>query len=178
MSNATSNDTYGTVAKMFHWIIFALLATQYTVGWLMPHIGRNTRNEGLVSWHLSIGTAILFFIALRLLWRLAYPVSPDETLKGWERQLSRWTHALLYVLVVAMTFLGWAAADYHGWDIKLFGTMSLPVIAAPGAEWAHTAGDVHNSLQWFLLALIALHVAAALYHYFVRRDQVLQRMLP
>src|SRR4051812_10488818 len=80
MSNVTSNDSYGTVAKIFHWAIVAMLTAQYLAGWFMPHIARNTRNEGLVSLHLSIGAAILLVIALRFLWRLFFPISPDQTL--------------------------------------------------------------------------------------------------
>jgi cytochrome b561 len=178
MTDMTSDDTYGFVAKTFHWFIALLLAAQYAVGWLMPHVGRNTQNTGLVSWHLSIGAATLFVIVLRFLWRLAFPVTPDKTLEPWERQLSRITHAMLYILVVAMTLLGWAAAGYHAWGVKLFGIIPLPAIAPEGASWAHTAGDVHNSLLWVLLAFIVLHVAGAAYHYFIKRDQLLQRMLP
>jgi cytochrome b561 len=178
MSNATSNETYGIVAKVFHWLIVLLLAAQYLVGWLMPHIGRNTRSEGLVSWHLSIGVAILFVVVLRFLWRLAFPVTPDKALEPWEHKLSRFTHAMLYILVAAMTVLGWAAADYHAWDVRLFGLISLPVIASEGVSWAHTAGDVHNTVLWVLLAFIMLHISGASYHYFIKRDQLLQRMLP
>jgi cytochrome b561 len=178
MSNVTSNDTYGLVAKTFHWLIVLLLAAQYLVGWLMPHIGRNTRAEGIVSWHLSIGAAILFAITLRLVWRLVFPITPHAALDPWERMLSRLTHAMLYILVVAMTVLGWAAANYHAWNVRLFGVIPLPAIAPEGASWAHAAGDVHNSLLWVLLGFIALHVAGALYHYFIKRDHLLQRMLP
>lgn len=178
MSNVTSNNTYGVVAKSFHWLIVMLLSAQYAVGWLMPDIGRNTKNEGLVSWHLSVGAAIMFVILLRLLWRLAFPVTPDQTLAPWEHKASHLTHTALYILVIVMTVLGWAAANYRGWDPKLFGFVSLPAIAPTGASWAHTAGDVHNFLQWVLLAFIGLHVAGAAYHYFIKRDQVLQRMLP
>ena len=178
MSNMTSNDTYGVIAKTFHWLVAGLLAAQYAVGWLMPHITRNTPKVGLVSWHVSLGATILAVLLLRLIWRLAFPVMPDTSLSGWELAASRITHAGLYILVVAMTVLGWAAAGYYGWEVDLFGLVPLPSLAAKGASWAHTAGDVHNGLQWFLLAFIVLHIAAALYHYTIKRDQVLQRMLP
>lgn len=178
MPRVATSPTYGVTAKTFHWLIFAALTAQYAVGWLMPHISRNTPNVGLVSWHLSIGAAILFILLLRLIWRLAFPVAPDETLTGWELIASRFTHAGLYVLVAAMTVLGWASSGYYGWEVKLFGFIPLPALAAKGTSWAHTAGDVHGALQWFLLALIVLHAAGALYHYFIKRDQVLQRMLP
>jgi|SRR4051794_6867775 cytochrome b561 len=178
MSNVTSNDTYGAVAKLFHWLVVLMLAAQFAIGWLMPHISRNTPNQGLVTWHLSIGSAILFVLLLRFLWRLAFPVTPDDTLQPWELMISRLTHAALYILVVGMVLLGWAAAGFYGFDVRLFGLAPLPALAPKGASWAHTAGDVHNFIVWVLLGFIALHVVAALYHYFIKRDQVLQRMLP
>lgn len=168
---------YGVTAKIFHWLVFLLLAAQYAVGSIMPHIGRKTLNEGWVAWHLAIGATIFAVIVLRLLWRLAHPVAPHAQLAGWELQLSRFTHAMLYILVLAMTLLGWAAANARGWDVKLLGVVTLPALAPNGSAWGHEAGDIHNILVYVLLGFIALHVAGALYHYFIRRDRVLQRML-
>ncbi|MEO7055064.1 MAG: cytochrome b [Rhizomicrobium sp.] len=170
--------SYGTTAKILHWLIFLLLAAQYAVGSIMPHIGRKTLNEGWVNWHLSIGAAILFVIVLRFAWRLMVPVPLPTTLAPWEYYLSRITHLALYLLVLVMTLLGWAAANARGWDVKLFGLVTLPALAPNGSEWGHEAGDIHNILVYVLLGFIVLHVAGALYHYFIRRDQVLQRMLP
>ena len=168
---------YGTVSKLFHWLIVLLLAAQYTVGSIMPHIGRNTLNEGWVNWHLSIGAAILFVIVLRFLWRILHPVPLPSDLPPLERTAARATHLTLYALVLIMTLLGWAAANSRGWTVILFGAVPLPALAPKGAGWAHEAGDIHNILVYVLLGFIVLHVAAALYHYFVRRDQVMQRML-
>jgi cytochrome b561 len=172
-----SATRYGATAKIFHWLIFLLLAAQYAVGSIMPHIGRTTLDEGWVAWHLSIGAAILAVIVLRLLWRVLHPVAPHVALSNWERRLSRLTHAMLYGLVLAMTVLGWAAANSRGWDVKLLGVVTLPALAPKGSAWAHEAGDIHNILVYVLLAFIVLHVAGALYHQFVKRDGVLQRML-
>ena len=97
---------YGTVSKLFHWLIVLLLAAQYTVGSIMPHIGRNTLNEGWVNWHLSIGAAILFVIVLRFLWRILHPVPLPSDLPPLERTAARATHLTLYALVLIMTILG------------------------------------------------------------------------
>jgi cytochrome b561 len=131
-----------------------------------------------VAWHLSIGVAILFFIMLRLIWRLAFPVPPLATIPIWQQWLARTTHWILYLLVLAMSVLGWAAASYRGWDVNLFGIVTMPALAAKGTKWAHTAGDIHNKLVYVLLGFIGLHVIGALYHYFIKRDRVLQRMIP
>jgi cytochrome b561 len=173
-----TRDRYGAAAKIFHWLIFLLLGAQYAVGSIMPHIGRNTLNEGWVNWHLSIGAAILFVIIVRFAWRLMMPVALPSSLEPWEYYLSRFTHIVLYGLVLVMTLLGWAAANARGWDVKLFGFITLPALAPNGSGWGHEAGDIHNVLVYVLLGFIGLHVAGALYHYFIRRDQVLQRMLP
>jgi cytochrome b561 len=178
MQSDIGTGGYGRVAKAFHWLIVALLAAQYAVGSIMPHIGRNTLNQGWVAWHLWIGATILAVIVLRFLWRLRNPVPVDVTLAPWERMVSLATHWTLYILVFAMTLLGWAAANSRGWTVKLLGLVPLPQIAPQGSEWGHEAGDIHNVLVYVLLGFIVLHVAGALYHYFVKGDRVLQRMLP
>jgi cytochrome b561 len=173
----TQAPGYGLVAKLLHWLIFALLAVQYAIGSIMPHIGRKTVNEGWVSWHFSVGAAILFFIVVRLGWRLLHPVPQLPTMAPWERAASGFIHWALYLLVLVMTLLGWAATNSRGWDVNLFGLVTLPKISPTGAAWGHECGDIHNILVYVLLGFIILHVAGALYHYFVKRDQVVGRML-
>jgi cytochrome b561 len=168
---------YGTLHKIFHWTIFGLLVAQYTVGSIMPHIGKDTRDESWVHWHLMIGAAILFFIVLRMAWRLTRPVEL-LAMPTWQTHLANFTHYGLYTLIVIMTLLGWAAANYRGWTVWLFGLVPLPNLAAKGTAWAHTAGDIHDWMVYVLLAFIVLHLAGAAYHYFVLRDRVLQRMMP
>jgi cytochrome b561 len=101
------------------------------------------------------------------------PDSPE-----WERWAAHATHVIFYFILLVGPFLGWASASAHKLPVSVFGIIALPDIAAPKARWALTAGDLHTWMMWTLLALIALHAAAALYHYFIRRDGVLQRMLP
>ena len=174
----TEAPGYGMVAKVLHWLIFALLAVQYAIGSIMPHIGRKTLDEGWVSWHFSVGAAILFFILIRLVWRLLHPVPQLDTLAPWEKFLSGFTHWALYLLVLAMTLLGWAATNSRGWEVKLFGLVTLPQLAPNGSKWGHECGDIHNILVYVLLGFIVLHVTGALYHYFVKHDRVVARMLP
>jgi len=168
---------YGIVAKILHWLIFSLLAVQYAIGSIMPHIGRKTLNEGWVSWHFSVGAAILFFIVIRLVWRMLHPVPLIPTMAPWERAVSGITHWSLYILVLVMTLLGWAATNSRGWDVILFGVIPLPKISPTGSDWGHECGDIHNILVYVLVGFILIHVAGALYHYFVKRDQVVGRML-
>ena len=174
----TAEPGYGTVAKILHWLIFLLMSAEYIVGETMPHIRPNTPSTGLVAWHVSIGTAILFFMLVRVLWRFTHPVPALSTIPVWQKVVSHLTHIVTYLLIFVIVVLGWSAASFEGWNIPLFGVVNLPALAAKGTRWAHDAGDVHDLLAYVLLAVLAVHVMAALYHYLFMRDKVLQRMLP
>lgn len=168
---------YDIIAKLLHWLILLLLIAQYAIGSIMPHISRKTLDEGWVAWHLSVGASILFFILVRLIWRVFYPAAQLQTLATWERGAATFVHWTLYSLVLVMTLLGWAAANARGWQVHLFAVITLPQIAPNGSTWGHEAGDIHNVVVYVLLGFIVLHVAAALNHYFVKRDRVVARML-
>jgi cytochrome b561 len=170
---------YGTTAKSLHWLIVAIVTTQFVVSWLMPEIGRNAVPSPLIDLHFSLGVLILVVMAVRLLHRLREPVAglAAKDLPAWERRSAQALHRLFYLLLIAGPFLGWASASAHKLPVNVFGLFRLPDIAAPRARWALMAGDVHKFAMWTLLALIGLHVAAAFYHGFVRHDRVLARML-
>jgi cytochrome b561 len=170
---------YGTVAKLLHWLIFALVAAQFAIAFTMPDIGRNTLPEGLVAWHLSVGTAILLLIVLRLLWRLSHPVPPPLARQPqWQRSLTRLVHGLLYFILAVSPVLGWANASSRGWAVQLFGAIPLPALMEKGSRLGHELGDIHSTLSYVMLFLIGVHVAAALYHQFIAKDGTLRRMLP
>ncbi|HYM02308.1 MAG TPA: cytochrome b [Stellaceae bacterium] len=170
---------YDAVHKLFHWLVFVLVAVQFTIGWRMPEIHRDTKPDGAIAWHLAVGATILAVAALRLAWRLYRPVPLlRDGVPPWEQRIAAWTHGLLYVLLFAMLLLGWANASARGYPAPVLGLIPLPGIAPEGSRLGMRAGDLHALLSWALLGLIGLHVAAALYHRFIRRDRVMQRMLP
>ena len=178
MDASANRDAYTPFAKLLHWLIAVLVAAQFVVAWLMPHIGRNAKAEGLVSLHISLGVLILVVMIVRWIHRLRFPVPlemPDAP--AWERWAAHWLHLAIYAILLVSPWLGWISASAHDLPVKLFG-LPLPALAAPRAPWAREAGDIHSWTMWVLLALVALHAAAALYHHFARRDGVLQRMLP
>ena len=87
-------------------------------------------------------------------------------------------HWLLYVLVLATTFTGWLFASFRGWSISLFYHVAAADAGADNAAAGKTIDGLHQAMEWSLLAVIGVHVAAALAHLFIYRDRVMQRMLP
>lgn len=170
---------YNAAAKWLHWLILLLVLTQFGIAMLMPDIGPHTVAGTLINLHFSLGVLILLVMAIRLGNRLLHPVPLDMPgSPAWERWIAVAMHRLFYFILLVGPFLGWASASAHRLRVNVFGIVSLPGIAAPRAPWALTAGDVHIYMMWALAVLIGLHAAAALYHYYVRHDGVLQRMLP
>jgi cytochrome b561 len=169
---------YGPMAKVFHWLIVALLAIQLPLGWLMPDIHRGMKPGIAMSLHVSIGMTILVLIVLRFVWRLTHPVAPETNLPPWQRVSSELVHWLLYVVVLLTTLSGWIQASAKGWTIHLFGVAPLPRLVEQGSALGRSIGDLHAALTWVLLGLVGLHVITAFVHLFVYRDRVMYRMLP
>jgi len=175
----TMTAGYTPAAKALHWLIVALVASQYVVSTLMPDVGPRTVPGTLINLHFSLGVLILLVMAVRLAHRLLHPVPLEAAdAPAWERSLAKVTHRIFYLILTLSPFLGWASASSHRLPVTFFGLFTLPALAEPRARWANTAGDIHAYAMWTLLAIIALHAAAALYHHFVRHDGVLRRMLP
>jgi cytochrome b561 len=174
----TARLEYGTTAKTFHWLIVALLITQYSIGWLMPDLHRDMKPGIGMTFHISVGMTIFILIVLRLAWRLTHRVAPESSLPPWQRVSSEAVHWLLYALVLATTLTGWLFASFRGWSVPFFYLFPMPMLASESASAGKAIDGLHQAMEWTLLVLIGLHVAAALAHLFIYRDRVMQRMLP
>jgi cytochrome b561 len=172
----TDRLQYGTTAKVFHWLIVALLLVQYLVGWLMPDVHAGPPGAPM-TFHISLGIVILTLIVLRFAWRLTHPVAPERSLPPWQRLTSEAAHWALYVLVLATTVTGWLFASFRGWSISFFYLVPLPMLALKSEANVKAFDGWHQTMEWTLLVFIGIHVAAALVHLFAYRDRIMQRML-
>ena len=170
--------TYDRTARTLHWLVAALLAAQFITAALLPHVEMDTPVDAVIGVHFSFGIVIAALMLARLVHRRLHPVAVATAgSPAWERSLARATHWLFYAVLIVGPFLGWAAASAHSVPVRLFGLLELPALAPRKAAWALQAGDVHGLAMWVLLGVIGLHAAGALYHHFIRRDDVLRRML-
>lgn len=169
---------YGGVAQSLHWVMVVLIFTAFGVGLWMVDLPLFQRLR-TVSLHKSIGVTIFLFVLVRLVWRWTHsaPTLPDS-MPAWERHAAITAHWLLYTLMVAVPVSGWLMSGALGVATVPFGLARLPDLVERNRELGETLKIVHFVLNKSLLALIVLHVAAALKHFFIDRDGVLQRMLP
>lgn len=173
----TNRLHYGNTAKVLHWLVVALLAVQFPIGWFMPDVHAGPPGSAMTL-HISFGTSILLLVLLRFVWRLAHPVAPESSLPRWQRVTSEAVHWLLYALVLATTVSGWLFTSFRGWSVSYFYLVPLPMLAHKSADGVHAIDGWHQVAEWMLLTIIGIHVAAALVHIFIYRDRIMQRMLP
>jgi cytochrome b561 len=175
----SSEARYHPVAKALHWLMALLVAIQFGIAWTMPDIGPHTRLGRLISLHLTVGALIGLAALARVSWRLRHSAPGAlATEPRWLRAGARVSHATLYFLLLIVPLLGWAAASARGWRVTLFPGLALPALLPRGSKPGFLAGDVHSFLAYTLLAIVGLHIAAALYHRLILHDGVLARMLP
>lgn len=180
---------YGNIAMMFHWIIAALIIVNLCLGLYMSDLPRSDPGRyTLFQFHKSVGLTVLVLSLLRLGWRLMNPVPPLPASMGLLLRLaSRANHYLLYLLMVGIPFVGWmmVSASPLGLPTPYFGLFSWPHIPwlaelprATKVPLHDSLEDLHAFLAFSAILLLVIHVGGALYHQFLRRDDVLKRMIP
>ena len=164
---------YSRVAMWFHWTIAALVIVNLVIGVFHDAIG------GLAI-HQPIGLTVLALTAGRVAWRLTHrpPPLPART-PAWERGAAHATHWTLYALMIAMPLSGWVmvSGSERRYPISWFGLFDIPFLPV-GQAAGERADQAHAVLGWLMLALVFIHVAAALRHWLVLRDGVFARMAP
>jgi cytochrome b561 len=177
--SAIEAATYSVTARRLHWWTFTLLAVQIPVGLFMVRYGEATNfaepTPKLYDAHKLIGLTILLLAVVRLTYRLVHGAPSDEpTLQPWEKLVSHLTHWAIYALLFIVPLLGWLAISYYG-PFEPFG-IKLPALAAQDDAKATRTFFLHMAAAYALIALLAMHVGAALQHYLIKKDGVLRRM--
>ncbi len=178
MQLRNSAETWGAVARTFHWLIAALVLVQFAIGTIAEGMKLTPAKLDLFVWHKSIGVAVLVLAVLRLAWRLGNPPpEPPGGTPAWERRLAAIAHWVLYGLLFAVPLSGWWVSDSSRVPFRAFFLVPMPDFIATDRSVQEAAAEVHEILMMTLLVVVILHVAAALRHHFLLHDDVLRRML-
>jgi cytochrome b561 len=170
---------YGAVAQSFHWIIAALVVTQFVLANLEDDLPIGAHKLALLARHKSVGMTILMLAVLRLLWRLWNPPPAlPPGMKPVERVLARASHYTFYVLLFAMPITGWMMSSAKNYSVSWFGLFTWPNLIGKNEAAFDFLRSTHHILSDALFVIAVLHILAALKHHFWNKDDVLLRMLP
>src|SRR6201999_4509476 len=179
MAIKNTSTRWGAIAQTLHWLVVVLIIAQVILANIAEDLPLGVKKLAMFARHKSVGITILALAVIRLAWRWANP-TPDlpNTLKPYERVLANVTHAGLYILLFAMPLTGWMMTSARGFPVSWFGFFQLPDFVPKNHALYDAMKGTHDTLALALYAIVFLHVAAALKHHFLLKDDVLRRMLP
>ena len=173
---------YSNVAVAFHWTVVALVLTQVVIGFTFAEfLPKGPTQAALFTWHKTLGALILLLTLARLAYRLKNPPPPfPPELPPWRRTIAVWNHRLFYALLILLPLTGLVAVSGHAksWFTPLVGGIPLPVVPGISGDTGDTSGDVHVVLVYTTIALLLLHVGAAIQQQFFEHDRTAGRMPP
>lgn len=180
MTLRNTADHWGFVSKTLHWIIAVLILGLAVMGFLLDEVPKSPKYFWVFDLHKSTGLTVLALMVIRLAWRLyAGAPTPVPGTPTWQHAVATVTHWAIYAMALLMPISGWLYDSASGLRaLTWYGLFTVPKLAAPDRELRGTAHDMHEIGIWILLALLAAHVGAALWHHVIVRDRTLVRMLP
>jgi cytochrome b561 len=174
-----TTTSWGSISRLFHWGLGFVIIGMLAYGWWMNHMAARPDRFFHRSIHADIGYVVLLLMVVRLLWRGMNPVPAlPADMPGWQRLSARVTNGALYAVTIIVALAGWAHAGAHKPDYAdWFGLFRVPQFTSTDKASADFYENLHIYMAYVLIALVTLHVLAALYHLFVRDDNVASRMI-
>lgn len=163
--------------RIFHWgsVLFLIIT------WVMIQMNENAVDDTYINLHKAFGLSVIFWVIARLINRaisLKHAPPRPANMPKWQVGIAHLTHALLYVLILAMPLTAWCATMMRGNGVDLFGLFEIPSFLSENREMSRNLMKLHKGMIWtLLLTFTGLHVVGALYHQFIQKDNLIKRML-
>ena len=173
----TSAMRYSTPAIVLHWLVALLIFVAFPLGLYMADLPFSPEKLKLFSYHKWIGVTVFMLAAFRVVWRLTHTPPPlPASVADWQRRASAIVHGLLYLLILVIPISGWLMSSAKGVQTVWFGVLPLPDLIGKDKALGEQLAEVHETLNYTMLALVVLHLVGALQHHFIERQPFLQRM--
>ncbi|CAA7612330.1 Cytochrome B561 [Candidatus Terasakiella magnetica] len=173
-----NSDSYDSVAKALHWIMAAVIIILWVVGHLIDAIPKGDFRSNIIGMHKAFGVVIAILAVARLTWRSTRPTPAlPATMPPMEQFLAKLGHVALYVLMLAIPLDGVLLSQSGGRAVSVFGLV-LPTIVEKSDALKSVFKQGHEVMGWMLALLLVAHVAAALRHHIILKDDILRRMMP
>lgn len=171
--------SYTKTAIALHWLVAFLIIGTFPIGVIMSDLPFSPLKLQLISYHKWLGVSIFLLVIARLAWRATHMPPPlPATMPEWQKRAANGLHHFLYMLLFIIPLTGWLMSSAKGFQTVYFGALPLPDLIGKDKALGNLLGEVHQTLNFILLGLVIVHVAATLKHHFIDQDNILSRMLP
>ncbi|KTD20282.1 cybB cytochrome b-561 transmembrane protein [Legionella lansingensis] len=171
--------SYSKGIKFIHWLVAVLVIVMLSFGFFLDDVPKQYQGTAYMM-HKSTGLTILCLMVLRLIW-VAYKGKPPlpEAVPRWEKFLTHFVQYSFYVFLILMPLTGWIMSVAADRVPSYFGLFNVPFPGVtPNEELSDIMNQAHKTIAWVLIILLSLHVAGALKHHFINKDDILLRMWP
>ncbi len=170
---------YTGTAIMLHWLVALAVFCAFPLGIYMHDLPVSPQKLQLYSYHKWIGITALMLMLARIGWRIFHTPPPlPNTMPGWQKAASHAVHHSMYLLMLAIPLSGWLMSSALGFPVVWLGLVHLPDLIDKNKEIGELLKTIHMTLDFVLLALVLVHIGAALKHHLIEHDETLARMLP
>ena len=160
-------------SRIFHWTGAILLL----ITWILMVIYQYTDQSIYINLHKVFGLSVLCWIIARVFNRLLTKAPTAVVMPDWQKKISKLNHFVLYALLIAMPIAGLLMSVYGGRPVDVFGLFQIPVFVDPDRSAARFYNNMHTGVIWpMIIAFTLLHIGAALYHQFILKDKLINRM--
>ena len=170
---------YTRTAIVLHWLVALTIMSAFPLGVYMHELPLSPGKLQLYSYHKWLGISALLLVLTGILWRIGHrppPLLPNTP--RWQAIAAHATHHSLYLLMLAVPLSGWLMSSALGFSVVWFGVLPLPDLIGKDKHLGDLLKEVHEVLNFTMLAVILVHAAAAIKHHLFEHDDTLTRMLP
>ncbi|MEV0032382.1 cytochrome b/b6 domain-containing protein [Nocardia sp. NPDC050793] len=173
--SSTGTTRFGVRARILHWTMAVLVIAMIGIGAAM--VGYLGDYGTLLTWHKTLGVAILALAVVRIAYRIRHRPPPQiDTMARPERLVATGSELLLYALLLLQPIVGWALVSASGIPIHILGGFRIPAIAPTDPQLYAALRTAHGLLAYALLLTLTAHICAVIFHATVLRDNLLHRM--
>ena len=174
-----SPNRYTPTAIALHWLAALLIFSAFPLGLYVHEMALSPLKLKLLSYHKWLGVTIFLLTVARIAWRATHTPPPlAATIPLWQQQVAHVLHLLLYILLLLIPLSGWLMSSAKGFPGVYLGLVQLPDLVGKDKALGELLEEAHEMLNFGMIALVGMHVGAALKHHFIDRDDTLRRMLP
>jgi cytochrome b561 len=172
-----TNDQFGLVSTYIHWISAVMVFGLFALGFWMVDLNYYSQwYRDAPYYHKAFGLTLFSLTLVRIIWKLNNTTPKSLGSKKVEHKLANFAHLALYGLLLLIMFSGYLISTADGRGIELFNLFTVPSMGELFANQEDLAGEVHEIAAYTIIAMVVLHVLAALKHHFINKNETIKRI--
>ncbi|WP_315917548.1 cytochrome b [Vibrio fluvialis] len=174
---STEVTHYNRTSQLIHWLSAVVVVGMFAAGiWMVDLSYYSQWYQTAPHWHKSVGILLIALTIFRIVWKVV-TLSPKVEGASWEKVSAKLAHGFIYLDFIILFVSGYLISTEDGRGIDVFNWFTVPGAGALFEGQADLAGLIHEYAAWALIAMAALHAAAALKHHFINQDNTLRKMI-